>query len=78
MGWRKLWSLRHWAHVFTRVARLAVSPRVPLREKLLFGVPALLYWIFPDLLPWLPIDDIAVTMLLANWFSERLERKYHI
>lgn len=73
---RKLLSLRHWVHVLRRVWRLILSPRVPIGEKLLFGFPAIVYWIMPDVLPFLPVDDIAVTMLLANWFSERMERKY--
>jgi uncharacterized membrane protein YkvA (DUF1232 family) len=56
--------------------RLLRSPRVPLGEKLLFAVPVALYWIIPDVLPLLPIDDLAVTLLLAEWFTSRLERKY--
>jgi uncharacterized membrane protein YkvA (DUF1232 family) len=73
---RRIWSLRHWGHVFRRVIPLLRSPRVPLAEKLLFVVPALLYAISPDLLPFLPIDDMAVALLLMNWFTERAERKY--
>jgi len=47
-----------------------------LGEKLLFGIPVVVYWIMPDMLPFMPIDDIAVTMMLASWFSDRMERKY--
>jgi uncharacterized membrane protein YkvA (DUF1232 family) len=72
----KLWSFRHWKHVFVRVYRVLRSPRIPLREKLWFLLPALLYWVLPDALPFIPLDDIAVTMLLANYFSARMERKY--
>ncbi|ANE48323.1 hypothetical protein SY83_20840 [Paenibacillus swuensis] len=75
---RKLFSLRRWGHVFRRVIRLVASPAVPLKEKLLFGIPVLLYWVLPDLLPYLPFDDIAVTMFVANWFSERVEKKYRL
>ncbi|WP_409345610.1 hypothetical protein [Paenibacillus sp. MBLB4367] len=73
---RKLLSLRHWLHVFKRVWRLLGSAQVPVWEKLLFAVPALLYVVLPDVLPLLPIDDIAVVMLLANWFAARMENKY--
>ncbi|GIP33799.1 hypothetical protein [Paenibacillus sp. J2TS4] len=73
---RKLLSLKHWSHVFRKVFRLLGSTRVPLREKLLFLVPVLLYWVLPDVLPFMPIDDIAVTMLAANWFADRIGKKY--
>uniref|UniRef100_A0A4Y8Q9Q0 DUF1232 domain-containing protein n=1 Tax=Paenibacillus athensensis TaxID=1967502 RepID=A0A4Y8Q9Q0_9BACL len=73
---RKIWSLRYWKHVLTRVWRLLRSPQVPLGAKLLFLIPALLYWVLPDVMPFIPIDDAAVTMLLAVVFSEALERKY--
>lgn len=71
---KKLLSLRYWGHVLRRVVRLILSPKVPLHEKLLFLIPVVLYWVLPDVLPYLPFDDIAVTMLLANWFSKRMER----
>lgn len=75
----KRWlSLRHWTHVFRRVFRLLASQNVPVGEKLLLLIPVLVYWVMPDALPMLPIDDIAVTMLLADWFSNRIEKKYHI
>ncbi|MEK8126392.1 hypothetical protein WMW72_00530 [Paenibacillus filicis] len=73
---KRLGSLRQWGHVFQRIIPLLRSSRVPLGEKLLFIVPALVYWIAPDLMPLMPIDDIAVTLLLMNWFTERAERKY--
>ncbi|MFK7695201.1 hypothetical protein [Paenibacillus sp. HJGM_3] len=69
-------SLRHWSHVIRRVVRLLASPRIPVREKLLFLIPVVVYWVMPDALPFLPIDDIAVTMLLMGWFSGRMESKY--
>ncbi|MBD2867528.1 hypothetical protein [Paenibacillus arenilitoris] len=76
---RKLLSLRHWQKTFARIYRLLRSSEVSLGDKLLFAVPALLYWVLPDVLPlpFLPIDDIAVTMLLAEWFARRTERKYN-
>lgn len=74
--WKRLWSMKRWAHVFRRIVPLLRSSRIPFREKLLFAVPALVYWFMPDVLPTLPIDDIAVMMLLMNWFTDRAERKY--
>jgi hypothetical protein len=72
----KIWSLRHWIHVFKRVYRLIRSPQVPLLAKVLFIVPTILYWVMPDVLPFMPLDDIGVTMLLAQLFSTILEKKY--
>jgi uncharacterized membrane protein YkvA (DUF1232 family) len=76
MKWRKMWSLHRWSYIFRRVPRLMISSQIPLFEKLLFVIPALLYWILPDVLPFIPIDDLAVTALLMNWFVTRVERKY--
>lgn len=71
--------MQQWSHVLRRLPGLLVSPRVPLGDKLLFCVPALLYWVLPDIIipiPFMPLDDIGVTMLLINWFVTRTERKY--
>ncbi|WP_055108729.1 YkvA family protein [Paenibacillus ihumii] len=76
MKWRRLWSLRHWSHIFRRVPRLLASSRVPVLDKLLLVVPALAYWVLPDVLPFIPVDDMAVTMLLMDWFVTRAERKH--
>lgn len=76
MKWRRLFSLRQWAHVFRRLPRLVMSPHIPLGDKMLFVIPALLYWVLPDVMPFMPLDDIGVTMLLMNWFVTRAERKY--
>lgn len=73
---RKLWSLRHWKHVFVRICRLLASPGVRLADKLLYLVPVAVYWVMPDVLPFLPVDDIAVTMLAAEWYTRYMERKY--
>lgn len=59
-----------------RVWRLLSSSKVPLGEKLLFIIPAAVYWVMPDVMPFMPLDDIAVTLLLAGWFAARMERKY--
>lgn len=78
MKMQKLWSLKRWSHIFRRLPRLITSSKVPLPEKLLFLVPAGLYWVLPDVMPFMPVDDIAVTMLLMNWFVTRAERKYPV
>ncbi|MCA0754688.1 hypothetical protein KP806_06465 [Paenibacillus sp. N4] len=77
---RKLLTLRHWKKTFSRIFQLLRSREVFVRDKLLFAVPVLLYWVLPDVLPlpFLPVDDIAVTMLLAEWFARRMETKYNM
>jgi uncharacterized membrane protein YkvA (DUF1232 family) len=77
---RKLLSLRHWQRTFGRIWLLLKSRDVSMLDKLLFTVPVFLYWVLPDVLPlpFLPIDDIAVTMILAEWFARRMERKYNM
>ncbi|WP_281885990.1 hypothetical protein [Paenibacillus sp. YYML68] len=74
--WKRLFSLRRWGYVVRRVLPLLGSRRVPLREKLLFALPVLVYWIMPDLWSFMPLDDAAVTLLMMNWFTERIEKKY--
>ncbi|MBP3961463.1 MULTISPECIES: hypothetical protein [Paenibacillus] len=73
---RKLLSLRHWRTVFVRIYRLLIAREVRLTDKLLYIIPVLLYWVMPDVLPFLPIDDIAVTMIAAEWYTRYMERKY--
>jgi uncharacterized membrane protein YkvA (DUF1232 family) len=75
---RKLLSLRHWQRTFVRIFQLLRSKDVSLLDKLIFSVPVFLYWVLPDVLPFMPIDDIAVTMLIAEWFARRMESKYNI
>ena len=58
-----------------RRAGVASARELP-GEKLLFGIPVLLYWVLPDALPFVPIDDIAVTLVAMNWFAARAERKF--
>jgi len=73
---RKLLSLRHWRHVFARIYRLLTSRDVKLIHKLLYIVPVFLYWVLPDVMPFMPIDDIAVTMIAAEGYTRYMERKY--
>ncbi|MDQ6421829.1 hypothetical protein RB620_20585 [Paenibacillus sp. LHD-117] len=75
---RKLLSLRHWKTTFGLIYRLLIAKEVALMDKLLFLVPVIVYWVIPDLLPFLPIDDIAFTMIIAEWFAHRMGRKYNI
>lgn len=75
---RKLLSLRHWKQTFLLIFRLLKSKEVSFLDKLLFIVPVLVYWISPDFMPFIPIDDIAVTMIVAEWFASRMGRKYSI
>lgn len=74
---RKNW-LRLWRHLPSRVFRILRSREVKVTDKLLFIVPVALYWILPDLMPFLPIDDAAVTALAAGWYARAMERKYRL
>ncbi|MDN4616783.1 hypothetical protein QCD85_01650 [Paenibacillus sp. PsM32] len=75
MKWNRFFSLQQWAHVFKRLPSLLTSRELPLGEKLLFLIPVLTYWVLPDVMPFMPIDDIGVTLLMMNWFVTRAERK---
>lgn len=72
-GW---WSLRRWTHVLKRMPKLIFSKQVSVYDKLLFLIPVSLYWVLPDVLPLLPIDDIGVTLFAMHWFVDYVERKY--
>ena len=76
MKLKKLLSLKQWSHIFRNSWQYIVSPEVAMADKLLFTIPVIVYWVMPDILPFMPIDDIGVTMLLAGWFVTRMERKY--
>ncbi len=76
MKLKKLLSLKQWSHIFRNSWQFVISPQVAMADKLLFTIPVLLYWVLPDFMPFLPIDDIGVTMLLTGWFVSRMERKY--
>ncbi len=52
------------------------SSRVALKDKLIFIIPVLLYWVLPDFMPMLPIDDAAFTAVAAIWYAKAMERKY--
>jgi hypothetical protein len=63
-------------HLPSRVWRIIRSPRVSAADKLWFAVPVVLYWILPDAMPFVPVDDVAVTVAVAAWFASRMEKKY--
>ena len=65
-----------WITMAPRIWRLLRSGKVPVGEKLLFVIPAAVYWVMPDVIPFFPLDDIAVTILLAGWVSSRIEKRY--
>lgn len=49
-----------------RVFILLLDPRVPYQKKLLFLFLVIFYWLAPDLMPFVPLDDLLVT-LLGGW-----------
>jgi uncharacterized membrane protein YkvA (DUF1232 family) len=56
---------------FATAWRLFWNPRVPAALKLLLPIAALIYWLSPlDLLPGLPIDDLAVLILALRLFVQ--------
>ncbi|WP_010275009.1 hypothetical protein [Paenibacillus senegalensis] len=73
---KKLLSIHHWAHVPARVYRLLRSGHIPWRSKVLFVLPVVLYWVLPDVMPLVPVDDIVVTLMASNYFAYRMEKKY--
>ncbi|WP_425313135.1 hypothetical protein [Paenibacillus mangrovi] len=56
--------------------RYLSSSQVSILDKLSFVVPVLLYWVLPDVMPFVPIDDIGVTLIVMGWFVSRMEKKY--
>ncbi|MDR0270595.1 hypothetical protein [Paenibacillus sp.] len=76
MKWRKLLSIRYWSHMMSHSWRYLTASQVSLTDKLLFLVPVLLYWVLPDFMPFIPIDDIGVTLVVMSWFVTRMEKKY--
>lgn len=74
----KLLSLKHWKHTFQLVFALLKSSEVSFRDKCVFIIPVVLYWICPDVLPFIPIDDIAFTMFVTEWFASSMAKKYNV
>ncbi|HXF60099.1 MAG TPA: hypothetical protein VNK95_00700 [Caldilineaceae bacterium] len=63
------WS---WSNLLRDLAatwRLLLDPKVPGMLKLMLPLLALLYWVWPlDLIPGLPLDDLALVLLAARLF----------
>lgn len=76
MKWRRLFSIRRWSRMTGQLWRYLTSSQVAIGDKLLFLVPVVLYWILPDVMPFVPIDDIGVTLIVMGWFVSRMEKKY--
>lgn len=57
--------------LFQSAPTLLLSPKVPWKMKALFVGAVLLYWVLPDLLPLLPIDDVLFTIIVIPWFAKR-------
>jgi uncharacterized membrane protein YkvA (DUF1232 family) len=72
---RRSW-ISLWRNLPSRVWFILRSREVLIKDKLLFIVPVALYWVLPDFMPFMPIDDLAVTALAATWFTRAMERKY--
>ncbi len=63
-----------------RAGQLLFDSRVPMSLKLMLPVGALLYWVWPiDLIPGLPIDDVAVLIgamaLFVKLATDTIERQ---
>ncbi|BBI34879.1 hypothetical protein [Cohnella abietis] len=76
MARRSFYTL--WRHLPSRVWRILRMEHVTLRDKLIFIIPVALYWVLPDFMPFMPIDDIAFTALVATWYARVMERKYNL
>lgn len=76
MKWRRLLSIRRWSQMTGQLWLYLKSSQVSIGDKLLFLVPVLLYWVLPDVMPFVPIDDIGVTLIVMGWFVSRMEKKY--
>ncbi|GMK39663.1 hypothetical protein PCCS19_27170 [Paenibacillus sp. CCS19] len=77
----KWMSFDRWKHTLGRVWMLLKHPQVAVRHKLVFLIPVGLYWVLPDMLlpiPFMPVDDVVVTLFAANMFTKWVERKYGI
>jgi len=61
------WSWTNILRDLTATWRLLQDPSVPMLLKTVLPVLALVYWVWPlDLIPGVPLDDIAVVLLMAR------------
>lgn len=71
----RMWHPAEIAEDARRTWQLLANRRVPLGLKLLLPLGALIYWFLPiDLIPLLPIDDIAILLLAMRLFVTLGER----
>lgn len=54
--------------------RLLIDPRVSRQKKLAFPLIIFAYWILPDVMPFLPLDDLLFTVLMTYWFTRSAEK----
>jgi hypothetical protein len=54
--------------------RLLMDPRVSRQKKLAFPLIIFAYLILPDVLPFLPLDDLLFTILMVSWFTRSAEK----
>ncbi len=65
----RMWRPSEIASDARRSWQLLFNRRVPMYLKLLLPLGALVYWVMPvDLIPMLPIDDIAILLLAMRLF----------
>ncbi|MDK2784791.1 MAG: hypothetical protein PWQ41_1871 [Bacillota bacterium] len=57
-----------------RLIALLFDPRVPKYKKQLFLLLTLAYWLAPDLMPFLPLDDLLFTLLGSWLFLQSAQR----
>lgn len=65
------WNLQAILRDLGAAWRLFWDPKVPVLFKLLLPVAAMIYWVWPiDLIPGIPLDDIAVLILALRLFVQ--------
>lgn len=65
----RMWRPSEIANDAQRTWQLLFNRRVPLHLKMLLPLGAVVYWFMPvDLIPGLPIDDIAILLLAMRLF----------
>ncbi|RIK33040.1 MAG: hypothetical protein DCC55_35710 [Chloroflexi bacterium] len=65
------WNLQAILRDLGAAWRLFWDPKVPALLKLLLPVAAVLYWVWPiDLIPGIPLDDIAILILALRLFVQ--------
>ncbi|TVX92518.1 hypothetical protein [Paenibacillus agilis] len=67
----RLWSL------FRAAPKMLTSRKVPFKLKAFFVGAVVLYWLLPDFMPFIPIDDIAFTMIVIPWFTKKAQQYDH-